>query len=65
MKREELVKTVTREQWRTVCTALKEAFPNNWRSYVSKLRYHYGDGFYSFSAMGMFVGVELNGYIHT
>lgn len=65
MKRAELGKEVTPQQWRTVTSAIKEAFPNNWRGHVSKLRYHYLEGCYSFIFAGMFVGVELDGYIHT
>lgn len=55
---------VTRAQWRVVTNAIKQGF-KGWREILPRLRYHHGDNFYSFTIHGMFVGVELDGYIHT
>jgi hypothetical protein len=56
---------VTPEQWVTVVRAIAISFPMKWKGIVKSLRFHYGDRFYSFTMAGMFVGVELDGYIHT
>ena len=45
--------------------AIREAFPKDAEEIIAELRWHFGDGFWSFHRWGMFVGVELDGYIHT
>lgn len=65
MKRQELKRDVTVQQWLVVTRAIKEAFPRNWREYIRNLRWHNLMVCYSFTTNGMFVGVELDGYIHT
>lgn len=65
MKRQELKREVTVQQWLTVTKAIKASFPRRWRDYIRELRWHNLMGCYSFTTCGMFVGVELDGYIHT
>jgi hypothetical protein len=48
-----------------VLTAIREAFPKDAEKIIASLRYHSGDGFWSFERHGQFVGVERSGYIHT
>jgi hypothetical protein len=38
---------------------------SRFEEHADKLRFHPGDGFWSFTIAGMFVGVEPDGYIHT
>lgn len=49
-----------------VIEAIKKAFPKESEDILESLRYHGGiDKMYFFVRWGMFVGVELDGYIHT
>lgn len=48
-----------------VVAAIQQAFPNDADDILRKLRYHSLDGYWSFVRWGMFVGVELDGHIHT
>ena len=48
-----------------VTEAIKNAFPKDAEEILGSLRYHSLDRMYSFLRWGMFVGVELDGYIHT
>lgn len=49
-----------------VTEAIRNAFPKDAEEILGSLRYHGGiDKMYSFVRWGMFVGVELDGYIHT
>jgi hypothetical protein len=47
----------------TVGEAIKKSFPNDFLSIIKDLRWS-GDH-YSFNRWGMYVGVELDGHIHT
>lgn len=47
----------------TVEQALRMGFPRSSESVT--LRYHVGDGFWSFVTSGMFVGIEPDGYMHS
>ena len=48
---------------RVVCTAIDNAWPDQSRYILLKLRD--GSDHYSFNRWGMYVGVEHDGYIHT
>lgn len=48
-----------------VIDAIRNSFPNDADDILSGLRYHACDDLYSFDRWGMFVGVELDGHIHT
>lgn len=46
--------------------AILAAWPDQADEIISELRHHKGfDEYYSFQRWGMFVGIELDGYIHT
>jgi len=59
---EKLAATVA--EVKIVTDAIQNAFKDAYKI-LPTLRYHPGDGFYSFIRWGMFVGVEKDGYIHT
>lgn len=49
-----------------VKNAIQTAWPDQADEIIASLRHHRGfDEYYSFVRWGMFVGVELDGYIHT
>jgi hypothetical protein len=48
-----------------VVEAIQSAFPMHADEILASLRYHPGDGFWSFTRWGMFVGVERDGHVHT
>lgn len=49
-----------------VKNAIRDAWPDKADEIIASLRHHKGfDEYYSFVRWGMFVGVELDGYIHT
>lgn len=48
-----------------VVESIVRAFPKDAAVIIRELRFHGFDRFWSFERWGMFVGVELDGYIHT
>lgn len=49
-----------------VKNAILAAWPDQAEEIIASLRHHKGfDEYYSFQRWGMFVGIELDGYIHT
>ena len=49
----------------TVAEAVKDAFPKSADEILGKIRLYQGDEFWGFTIHGIFVGVELDGFIHS